>query len=287
MFFELLSCLSLFDSRIARADFAPADVDERLALLRGHPRYDDARRVFDWCDRNGAGILHPRHDEYPERLRMLEAPPLFLSRWGSSCWREKECIAVVGSRDPSRRSLEWMSLHLRELVRREDIAVVSGGARGIDQQAHRISANLERPTVVFLPSGLGKIYPAELGEWRERILGAGGAIVSQYAPEQEIRRNHFEGRNRLIAALGRAVFVVEARRRSGSVMTARLARELGRTVAVLPSFPSDATSAGTLDLMVDGAIPIRDSEDLRALLSLSHVYQNRLWDESMLLGVPP
>ncbi len=212
--------------------------------------------------------LEPGHPRYPNCFLELEAPPKALQVIGSlDALEPSRCISIVGAREASRRALDWMDQHLgRYLEMSPDAIVVSGGARGIDQRAHLASVRKNRPTVVFLPAGLERIYPPDLREWIDPILRAGGAFVSPYPPTQEIRRSHFEGRNRLIAALGRLLFVVEARRRSGSLMTARLASELGRTIAVIPSFPSDVNAMGSLDLIVDGGAQIiRDAKDLAAL----------------------
>jgi DNA processing protein len=159
-------------------------------------------------------------------------------------------------------ALSWMENHLSAFLRTTSAVVVSGGARGIDQRAHRLAIRSGCPTVVFLPSGLARPYPDEWRTWKDDILAAGGAVLSHYPPFQEIRRFHFEERNRLIAAMGRILFVVEARRRSGSSMTARLAADLGRTVCVLPGHPADPRAGGTIDLLFDGAAPIRDATDL-------------------------
>lgn len=212
--------------------------------------------------------LVPGHPFYPVCFDELEKPPSELHVLGSlEALDPERCISIVGAREASPRALDWMDRNLPEyLDLRPDAIIVSGGARGIDQKAHAASVRKGRPTVVFLPAGLERIYPPDLVEWIEPVLRAGGAFVSPYPNDQEIRRAHFEGRNRLIAALGRMLFVVEARRKSGSLMTARLAGELGRAIAVLPSFPTDGNASGSLDLIIDAqAAVIRDAKDLAAV----------------------
>jgi DNA processing protein len=270
--YELLSCLSLFDRTISVSHFLEADSGRtsiEVDFFIDEIHYASAQAALEWCHAKGASVLYPGHADYPEAFLHLEMPPLFLSCWGRAVWKDHRCLSVVGSRDPSRAALSWMETYLMEFIRRTGAATVSGGARGIDQKAHALSLRAKRPTVIFLPSGLGNAYPPEIGYWNNEVLQTGGAILSPYAPLQDVRKSHFEGRNRLIAALGRLLFVVEARRRSGSLMTARLAREVDRTICALPSGPDEPRSMGTLDLLFDGGFPLRDADDLHSLFELS------------------
>lgn len=247
---------------------------ELVAALSLFPEATDARYVEGalaitaWCSQNGARILYPGHEDYPFDARWMGRVPQFVSYLGHAAWRSLPGLAVVGSRDPSRSALQWMESHLPEFIRKTGAMIISGGARGIDQKAHALALRAGRPTIVFLPSGLARPYPDEWEEWKDHVIASGGAIISTHAPFQEIRRSHFESRNRLIAGLARMLFVVEARRKSGSSMTARLAKDIDRTVCVLPAAPGDARAAGTVDLLFDGALPIRDSSDLEVLFQM-------------------
>jgi DNA processing protein len=290
MSLEQISALSLFDPRVSMTHFVQSTIVGDCDQSPGHYLFQrafeniefagldglrwassealrKADEVVEWCKANKATILYPGHPDYPEAFMRREKPPLFLSQWGGPVWRSHTPLAVVGSRDPSHRALEWMDAHLVNLLRkRRDVAIVSGGARGIDQRAHLVSLRLKQPTIVFLPSGLATPYPSEIMDWINSILSVGGAIMSHYHPHQQVRKRHFEGRNRLIAALGKVCLIVEARRRSGSMMTARLARDQDRTVCVVPAFPDDPCAAGGVDLLFDGAMPIRDADDLTLLV---------------------
>jgi len=212
----------------------------------------------------GATILYPGHPDYPASFYQLEDPPKFLSCLGNiEALHVHRRLAIVGSREISTRCERWLETNLATLLRKSpDVSIISGGARGVDQAAHLAAIRAQRPTVVFLPSGLGRIFPADLRDWVSPVIEAGGVFVSAYAPHEEVRRFRFEARNRLIASLSQGLFVAEASRRSGSLMTARLAVELGRSLAVLPSFPGDPVGQGTLDLMMNGAQPICDVQDL-------------------------
>ena len=265
MTLETLSALSLFEPRVTLSHFE----GEPLQLDLG-TKLRAADRVVDWCHENGAEIIYPGHPAYPPSFHFLEKPPLYLSCLGSNPWLHHPCLSIVGSREPTRSSLDWMETHLPGFLRGSDIAVVSGGARGIDQKAHVLSIRSRRPTVVFLPSGFECVYPPDARNWLKEAIAGGGAVLSLLPPWEEVKRHYFEARNHLIASMGSAVFVVEARRRSGSMMTARLARDLGRPLSALPSAPGEPKSAGTLDLIVDGECAIlRDATDLKAFFALA------------------
>ena len=271
MSLERLSVASLFlpARTFTLETFLSPSPETRTFAPEIETQIDDA---LEFYRERGAVIVYPGHDHYPAEFFELEDPPLFLSVLGNSAQLiVRDRIAIVGSRELSHRCARWMEQELARFLRIASTAViVSGGARGADQAAHLAAVRAGRPTIVFLPSGLGEIYPPDLNDWIEPILRAGGALVSSYAPHDTIRKYRFEGRNRLIATLCQLLFVTEASKRSGSLMTARLAAEQSKDIAVLPSFPSDLVGQGTLDLLINNAIVIRDAEDLlMALMSTS------------------
>jgi len=156
----------------------------------------------------------------------------------------------------------WLDRELSSAVKSSKGYIISGGARGVDQKAHMISLRSGRPTVAFLPAGLACVYPRDFSGWIEPICRAGGAVVSQFSPFSEMRKQNFHHRNRLIAQLAQSVFVAEAARKSGSYLTARLAVDLGKGVGVLPSSPNYVGNLGGLDLLFSGAQLIREARDL-------------------------
>ncbi len=232
-------------------------------------RWREAERLVQWCYEQGIQILHPWHCDYPTRFKGLERPPVFLNVWGDLPWLGRPGLSIVGAREPTQLAMQWMEHHLPSTLSSNKIYTVSGGARGVDQKAHALSLRAGAPTVAFLPAGLAQPYPADFRSWFQSIRESGGAIVSEFSPHTTMRKAHFERRNRMIAALGCGVFVVEAARRSGSMMTARLALETGVPVCVLPASPLEPRAAGTNDLLFDGASLIRDAEDLSGFLRLN------------------
>ena len=142
-------------------------------------------------------------------------------------------------------------------------AIVSGLARGIDAAAHR--ASLSTGTIAVLAGGQDRIYPAEHVELLDKILINGGAAISEMPLAWEPRAHDFPRRNRLISGLSLGVVVVEAARRSGSLITARLAGEQGREVFAVPGSPLDPRSEGTNGLLKQGATPVTDAADVIAM----------------------
>jgi DNA processing protein len=142
---------------------------------------------------------------------------------------------------------------------------VSGGARGIDQKAHSLSLLAETPTVAFLPSGMNALYPRQFSDWIKPIVQQGGAVISEYEDEQEMQKHHFLQRNRLISALAEATLIIEAGLKSGTLLTAKQSVEQSRPVWVLPGHPLDSGFKGSVNLICEGATPVRDAQDLSVL----------------------
>ncbi len=204
--------------------------------------------------------------DYPIALRDLADPPAVLTVHGALDFDSLPVLGIVGSRDSSVMAESWLRRHLPELSKMA--LVVSGGARGIDELAHRIAIFESRPTAVVLPTSLDCPYPSDWADRSVEVIRHGGCLISEYKSGTPIRRWHFEKRNRLIAALSDVVLVVEARRRSGTGITARHAGMMGRTVATLPWFPSDPRGELCNDLLVDRAAAlVRNSDDVRTLLT--------------------
>ena len=228
---------------------------------------DLAKKELEWCLKNNIQWVTYGDDDYPKEFYELHRPPILLTYKGNSCWNNNKKLSVVGSRDPEPYILRWLDIHLTTLLKENNLTVVSGGARGIDQKAHQVSLRTSSPTICLLPSGLKNIYPNNLSLYEESIIEGGGALISQFSPESIMYKGHFHIRNQLIASLGEVSLIAEARKKSGTMITAKRAIELGREVAVLPSFPDSQKNAGGLDLLYDGAHLIRNKEDLELLLN--------------------
>jgi DNA processing protein len=198
----------------------------------------------------GARILTRLDPGFPQDLQRLALPPPVLYLTGEL--PDAPAIAIVGSRLPDAYGREAATFFARELAR-SGVTVVSGFARGIDVMAHR--AALATPggaTVAVLGCGLDVRYPAEHAHLTRRIAAGGGAVVTEFPPGTQPRKENFPIRNRIIAALGAATLVLQATPRSGSLITARHALDLGREVFALPGRIFDETALGTNALLRDG-----------------------------------
>ena len=199
---------------------------------------------------------------YPLRLQMIDdAPPLISVRGNPNVFARPQ-IAIVGSRNASAAGLKFAERMARALGA-AGFAIVSGLARGIDAAAHR--ASLQTGTIAVLAGGHDCIYPAEHVELVEALV-VDGAAISEMPLGWQPRAHDFPRRNRLISGLSIGVIIVEAARRSGSLITARLAGEQGREVFAVPGSPLDPRCEGTNGLLKQGAIPVTEASDVIAVI---------------------
>ncbi|MCM0607174.1 MAG: DNA-protecting protein DprA [Xanthomonadaceae bacterium] len=157
-------------------------------------------------------------------------------------------LAVVGPRNPSLRAESLIKSELIKLTK-QDLIIVSGFARGVDAIAHEMSLEIGLPTIAILGCGLQVNYPTQNAELKKRILENGGLIISEFDLNSPANDYHFPMRNRLIAHWSKALWVVEAQRKSGTLNTAGWAREYDRMVYATPSFPGEIKNIGAQDLI--------------------------------------
>ncbi|SIQ65829.1 DNA protecting protein DprA [Paracoccus thiocyanatus] len=212
--------------------------------------------------RAGARLLTWGDADYPALLRDLaEAPPVLWLR-GDLSVLDRMPVAVIGARNASSLGLR-MARGLALGLSQSGAAVIAGLARGIDTVAH--DAALHGGTIAVMAGGIDKIYPSENAALAEAICET-GLLVTEQPPGTEPVARHFPARNRIISGLSRAVVVVEAAHRSGSLITARCALDQGREVMAVPGHPMDARAAGCNALIRDGAVLVRNSADVLAAL---------------------
>ena len=209
----------------------------------------------------GIRVATPFDDAYPEPLRHIPDPPLALYYQGNLTVAQGPGIALVGARRGTRLGLRIAESMGRELAT-QGVRVHSGLALGIDGAAHQgaLASGVDGCAWAVLGSGLNNIYPREHRALARRILDSGGAVISEYPPDAQPYRGHFPERNRLISGLAEAVVVVEASRRSGSLITARMAAEQGREVFAVPGAVGNAVSAGCHWLIRQGAGLVESAE---------------------------
>ena len=240
-------------------------IDPRgLAALRDGAGERGADRILRQCRDLGIGITALGAANYPASLRELPDPPPVLYWRGRLSLVSASCVAVVGSRRATaygRRVARNLGRFLAESGR----PVLSGMALGVDAEAHW--GALPGPTAAVLGSGVDVPAPATNRDLYRAILDE-GLVLSTYDPATPPAPHHFPARNRVIAALADEIVVVEAGVRSGALITAGIALDLGREVHAVPGPIDRPTSAGTNRLIADGAVPLVQIEDRQS--SLAH-----------------
>ena len=197
------------------------------------------------------------------RLAAIDDPPPLLAIRGKREILAAPTVAIVGSRNASAAGIKFASRIARELGEAGFI-IASGLARGIDGAAHR--ASVTTGTVAALAGGHDRIYPPEHAELLETIINGGGAAISEMPLGWEPRAHDFPRRNRLISGLAAGVLIVEAAKRSGTLITARLALEQGREVFAVPGSPLDPRAEGTNGLLKQGAALVTEAADITSVL---------------------
>jgi DNA processing protein len=241
----------------------------RSARFTAFARSFDSRTYLERLERGGLRWL-PRSDPgFPPLLRTVnDAPPgLFVRGEQETGLLSRPAVAIVGARSCSPYGAQVARMLGRELAA-AGLVVVSGLARGVDGEAHRGALDAGGATVAVLGCGVDRDYPAAHAELARRIC-ATGLVVSEYAPGVEPAPWRFPARNRIISGLAQATVVVEARERSGALITADFALEEGREVLACPGEITSALSSGTNALLRLGAAPVTRAADVLEVFGLS------------------
>jgi DNA processing protein len=250
--------------RLLREELAPEGVELLRRRVRDAVREEEVAALRRACAAAGVGVLTPADPAWPPRLREIHDPPPALYVRGDPALLRQPQLAVVGARRASRRGLSDAGWLARGLAR-AGLGVTSGLALGIDGAAHRAALDAGGATVAVLGAGVDVPYPRIHAALAEAVARR-GLLVSEWPPGTRPARHHFPRRNRLISGLSLGVIVVEAGDRSGSLITARLAAEQGREVFALPATARDPGGAGCHRLIREGAVLVRDLEDVFAEL---------------------
>ncbi len=243
---------------------AALDALPRLARAGGRdtppaiPTLAEAEHEIERLAKLGARLLVLNEQGYPPLLAMLDDAPPVISVLGDPAVLSAPAVAVVGGRNASANGQRMAESLAAELAR--SVVVVSGLARGIDAAAHAGALATGR-TVAVVAGGLDLPYPPEHAALQQRIAEL-GAVVAEAPLGTAPQARHFPRRNRIIAGLSLGVVVVEAAARSGSLITARIAQEIGREVFAVPGSPTDPRSRGANDLLRQGAILTETAEDV-------------------------
>lgn len=251
------------------------------------PAIAEAEAEMAAAIRLGARFVAIGEADYPPALRQMDHPPPLIAVKGQAAICRLPAIAIVGARNASLAGIK-MARSLAGKLGAEGYAIVSGLARGIDAAAH--TGSVDTGTIAVLAGGLDKPYPPENLELCEEIAER-GAIVSEMPFGWEPRARDFPRRNRIVAGMALGLVVVEAAKRSGSLISARLAGEMGRLVFAVPGSPLDPRAAGTNGLLKDGAILVTGAGDIAAavapLVGLEPPSSDTLEEPPDLSATPP
>lgn len=270
-----------FRQLVNRFGSVDAALDALPALMRGAGRPlriaspSQAEDEIAALDRLGARVVAMGEADYPEHLSHIPAAPPVLTIAGGENLDWLRTVAIVGARNASAAGAKMTRLLTTDLGQ-AGYVVVSGLARGIDTSAHR--AGLATGTIAVLAGGLDRIYPDENIPLANEILGYGGALVTEMPLGWEPRARDFPRRNRLVSGLSLGTVVVEAAKRSGSLITARLALEQNRDVFAVPGSPLDPRAEGGNALIQQGARLITSATDIIESLSTANPARTMLFE---------
>ena len=250
------------DDDLRRAGIAPravASIQWKRASI--HPDREMGQMV-----REGIWMITEEDDSFPRMLKEIPQPPIALYGKGDGTLFANAAsifFAIVGTRKPTHYGMETTETIAHGLAMHH-IIIVSGLATGIDTRAHHAALECGGKTIAVLGSGVDRqsIFPPENISLAKRIADSGGIVVSEYSPGTHAAREHFPQRNRIISGLSRGVLVVEAREKSGALITARLALDQNRDVFAIPGPIFSPASQGPNKLIQEGAKLTRSHEDI-------------------------
>ena len=264
---KLLKLVQIFGSAQAVYEAEPQQLlaagvvkEEAVADFTNKRRSDLLSRLQRFCDRQGVRLISYQDADYPQSLLQIADPPLVLYVKGVLP-PAGYALAVVGSRECTEYVKKAAKLFTKDLAAR-NIPIISGGARGIDTEAHEACLSVGGKTVAVLGCGVDIAYPEENAGLFERIVRSGGAVISEYAPGMRPLAKNFPARNRIIVGLSQGVLVAEAKLKSGAIITANIAADEGRDVYCVPGNIFDATSKGCHELIRTGAKLVDTPQDI-------------------------
>ena len=275
--------LSLFGSAKEAFDASPETMrkipgitEHNIRIIQKNKDVKTIKRGMDMLSKMGISLTYLGHQDYPKLLAEIPDPPVVLFYLGKlppdELPDDPPKVAIIGSRRCSEYGLSAARRFGLALAKR-GVIVVSGMARGIDSMAHRgaleaISEESDKTTIAVLGCGADICYPAENRSLRDNIAKH-GCVLSEYPPGVGPRASHFPARNRIISGLSQIVIVIEAGKKSGTLITVDQALDQGRDVMALPGNITNKYSEGTNSLIKQGAEPVCNYEDILHMLGMT------------------
>jgi len=232
---------------------------EIAAAIAGWEKTVDLKGELERIQQFGCKIVIPSDENYPELLKQIYDPPVVLYVKGDLLAKDKNSVAIVGSRLTTHYGME-VARKLAYQLAYIGVTIVSGGARGIDSGAHQGALNGKGRTIAVMGTGINLIFPAENAELFERIA-ASGAVITQFPFNRKADKQSFPIRNRLVAGMTLGTVVVEANLTSGALITARMANDNGRQVFAVPGRVDSPRSKGCHELIKNGGAKLCESAE--------------------------
>lgn len=218
-------------------------------------------KYLEYMKKNNIEIITIKDKEYPDKLKVIYDPPIVLYVKGNKNILNEKSIAIVGCRLCTKYG-ENIAKKLSYNLSLNNINVVSGLARGIDSFAHKGSLEGNGKTIAVVGCGLDRVYPEENKELFNDIIKKGGAIISEYIIGTKPLAKNFPKRNRIISGMSDGLIVVEAREKSGTLITVDFALEQGKNIYAVPGNIDNLNSYGTNELIKQGAKIVTSMQDI-------------------------
>ncbi len=250
----------IYDSKKSELDKIEGLTEHQKSLLMDK-ELSEAMHIYNYCRKNGVGLLTYSDEAYPQTLKSMKKPPIVLYYMGRlPDLNNRLCISVVGTRKMTEYGMRSCYKIAYELAAAGAV-VVSGMALGIDSVAHAGAIGGRGDTVAVLGCGIDVVYPKQHRKLR-RYICEHGAVITAYHPSTPAYKNNFPERNAIISALSEGTLIVEAPARSGALITAEIAAEQSKTVYALPGSIEEPMSEGPNALIKDGATAITSARDI-------------------------
>lgn len=214
-----------------------------------------------YMKQNNIELIHIYDKYYPEKLKTIYDKPIVLYIKGNKSILNEFSLAIIGCREHTKYG-EIVAKNISYQISKNNIVTISGLAKGIDSIAHKETIKAKGKTIAVIGSGVDNIYPEENKELAKEIIKNGGAIISEYVIGTKPQKMNFPARNRIISGMSNGVVVIEAKKKSGTMITVDFALEQGKEVFAVPGNILSPNSEGTNELIKQGAKLITNIEDI-------------------------
>ncbi len=267
--FSYERCIELYSMNIHELMQACSITRHQAQLIHdGLKNTDILHNELESCNKHAIYWTTRYEETYPSNLHSLYTPPAIIYWQGKNPATLSKAVSFIGSRQANWYAKEVMRFLIPPLVK-EGYSIVSGGAIGADTMAHHEALKSLGNTIAILGSGLLKPYPKQNERLFKEIIEKGGCVISPFPVNTSPLPGNFPARNRLIAGLSQAVIIVQAAKKSGTLITAQFALDQGINIGVVPGLITDPLSSGCHDLIKQGASIITCSDDIFMMLGYS------------------